>query len=83
MLTAPSSSSQEVQSRLRRRRAKGGKMLASDMRRVKIAVGMAGACVIDRDIRRRHQSGMLHRSILDMKAIQLLCQKAFFPNLSK
>lgn len=66
---------QKVQSRLRGRRAKGGEMLTADMRRMKIAVGMTGTGVIDRNIGRRDEAGMQHGCILRMKAIQPLCQK--------
>ena len=66
---------QKVQSRLRGRRAKGGEMLTADMRRMKIAVGMTGTGVIDRNIGRRDEAGMQHGCILGMKAIQPLCQK--------
>lgn len=66
---------QKVQPRLRGRRAKGGEMLATDMRRMKIAVGMASTGVIDRHIGRRDQAGMQHGGILGVKAIQPLRQK--------
>ncbi len=66
---------QKVQSRLRRRCAKGGEMLTADMRRMEIAVGMTGTGVVDRDIGRRNQAGMQHSGILRMKAIQPLRQE--------
>lgn len=66
---------QKVQPRLRRRCAKGGKILASYLGRMKIVVGMAGTCVVDRDKEGRDQASMQHRSILGMKAIQSLRQK--------
>ena len=49
-------------------------MLAPDMRRMKIAVGMAGACVVDRHKGSRDQAGMQNGGILGMKAVQSLRQ---------
>src|SRR3546814_110255 len=66
---------EEVQPRLRGRRAKGCEMLTTDMRRMKIAVGVTGTGVVDRDIGSRDEAGMQHGCILRMKAIQPLCQE--------
>ena len=66
---------EEVQTRLRRRRSKGCEMLAADMRRMKIAVGVTGTSIVDRHVRRRHEAGMQHGCILRMKAIQPFCQE--------
>ncbi len=75
VLIATTQQGQKVQSRLRGRRAKACKMLAPDMRRIKIAVGMASTGVIDRDEGCRGQAGMQHGGILSMEAIQPLRQK--------
>jgi len=66
---------EEVQPRLRGRRAKGCEMLAADMRRMKIAVGVTGTGVVDRHIGRRDEAGVEDGGIFRMKAIQPFCQK--------
>lgn len=60
---------QKVGPRLRLRRAKGGKMLASYLGDMEIAVGMAAICVIDRDKGSRDYASMQHRSIIGMKFV--------------
>src|SRR3546814_15182515 len=49
-------------------------MLTTDMRRMKIAVGVTGTGVVDRDIGSRDEAGLQHGCILRMKAIPPLCQ---------
>lgn len=66
---------EEVQTRLRRRRSKGCEMLAANMRRMEIAVGVTGTGVVDRDIGRRDEAGMQHGGILGVETIQPLCQE--------
>lgn len=75
VLIVAAQQSEEVQTRLRRRRAKGGEMLATDMCRMEIAVGVTGTGIVDRDIGRRHVAGMQDGGILGVETIQPLCQE--------
>lgn len=50
-------------------------MLAADMRRINIAVGVTGTGVVDRNIGRRDEAGVEDGCILRMKAVQPFCQE--------
>jgi hypothetical protein len=77
VLVVAAQQGEEVQPRLRGRRAKGCEMLAADVRCMKIAVGVTGAGVVDRHIGRRYKASMQHGGILGMKAIQPLGKEPY------
>ncbi|WP_244499424.1 hypothetical protein [Rhizobium sp. AC44/96] len=66
---------QKIQPGLEWCRAKGAKMRASNMRRMKIPISMSGTGIVNGHVRGRNQTGMQHGSILGMKAIQSLRQE--------